>query len=201
MTSRICIFILVCFTLTGCAATKEESFVVRSDQINKLYNTNDASTAQPWGRVHPTAPDEASQFDFLVGKFLCTDRSLQSDGSWKESKATWVTRYILNGNGVKDDYRTDVFAGTSIRVFDVNQDAWRVAFYGMPGNFYGLEWKGKKEADNMVMRREYNNASGAKVESVLTFYEITEAGFEWKNWTKIGAAQPVTSWEISCTRQ
>ncbi len=167
---------------------------------SSLYNGNDVGIAGPHGRLHPQSPSEADQFDFLIGEFSCNDRSRRADGAWRESKATWKAHYILNGHGIQDDYRNSAMAGTGIRVWDSQEENWRVSFYGMPGNAFGLEWKGRKEGDNMVMRRSTNNAAGTAVESVLTFSEITANGFEWESLKIPAEGDPFATWKISCTR-
>ncbi len=143
-----------------------------------LFNKYDPSREFEYGQLNPAAPEQTKEFQFMIGKYNCDD-SLLVNGKWKHSKATWESAYILNGYGIKDTYRNDTYAGTSIRFYNTKKDKWDVYFFGMPGEHTGL-WEGEKVDGKMIMRQKRKGPKGENLESRLTFYQITENSFFWK---------------------
>lgn len=136
----------------------------------------------------------------MIGKFICQD-SMLVDGTWKESKATWESSYILNGFGVKDTYRNDDYAGTSIRFFSKRQAKWQVHFFGMPGEHTGL-WEGEAFDGKMIMRQKRTGPNGENLESKLTFYNITENSFDWKGELRnLDKGTSTVNWKIKAQRE
>ena len=146
--------------------------------MEQLFNEFDTSSEHLYGQLNPDAPTETEQFQFMIGKFKCQD-SLLINGNWKQSTATWESSYILNGFGIRDTYRNDSYAGTSIRFFNTSKKKWDVYFFGMPGEHTGL-WEGEKVDGKMIMRQKRSGLNGESLESRLTFYNIDENSFDWK---------------------
>lgn len=157
------------------------------------------SQEHPFGRKNPAAPDELEQFAFMIGHFDCKDRIRQADGSWLEFPATWHGYYFLNGHGIIDRYWNGRFATANTRVFDPSSKTWKVTFFKMPGYSSGV-WEGAKEEDKLVMKRENTRPDGTKVVSRLTFYDISEEGYEWKG-EQVTGESAVTTWTSSCKRR
>ena len=163
-----------------------------------LFDRYEPTESHPFGRPHPDLPAGGRRFEFLVGRFECTDELLQADGSWRTSRARWTTRWILNGQAIQDSYWNDQFAGTSLRQYDPTNDSWIVTFLGMPGPVVGV-WEGRWEGDRMVMRQARRDAAGHPVTSRLTFYDIRPDGYEWVGEVvRDGVASP--NWRIRCDR-
>ena len=146
------------------------------------------SPAYPNGRMNPDAPPEVAQFAFMVGEFDCVDEIRQGDGSWIRLRAIWNAHWFLNGYGIQDEYWTPRFFTSNIRIFDPASGKWQVTFFRMPG-YQSSVWEGVKEGDTMVMRQ------GATTGPGLTFYNISEAGFDWNS----GGKTP--GWKSSCKRR
>ncbi|MBX2874509.1 MAG: hypothetical protein KTR30_20470 [Saprospiraceae bacterium] len=166
----------------------------------ELFNQYDISSEHPFGRLNPTAPTETQQFHFMIGKFKCQD-SLLINGVWKQSGATWESSYILNGFGIKDTYRNDDYAGTSIRFFNTSKQKWEVYFFGMPGGHTGL-WEGEELAEMMVMRQKRTGKHGENLESRLTFYNLDDNSFDWKGelWN-LDQGTVTENWKIKARRE
>ena len=147
------------------------------------------SPAFPFGRRHPDAPAELAQFDFMIGKFDCVDEIRQADGSRLRFPAIWGAHYFLNGFAVQDEYWSPRFSTSNIRVFDPDEGVWVITFFRMPGYQSGV-WKGGLEGDRLVFRN-----GGRTSGPGLTFYDITEDGFEWMS----GGDDP--GWTSSCKRR
>ena len=163
-----------------------------------LVKTHEASRTAPFGIWNPASPPRSREFDFLIGRFSCQDQLLTADGSWNSSEAEWSAAYVLNGWAVQDWYWNERFAGTSIRTFDPNQDAWLVDFVGMPGVVTG-RWLGQPEGGDMVMRQERLDPSGQPVVSRLTFSAITPMSFSWVG-EEVRGEDVRATWRIDCVR-
>lgn len=166
----------------------------------ELFNQYDSSSDHIFGMRHPKAPSETQQFHFMIGRFICQN-SLLTKGGWKESVATWESSYILNGFGIKDTYRNENYAGTSIRFFSSSKEKWEVYFFGMPGEHTGL-WQGEALDGKMIMRQKRTGPSGENLESRLTFYNITENSFDWKGelWN-LDKGTSTVNWKIKAQRE
>jgi len=98
-------------------ATQEESQVMNPNQ-------------QEYGAPNSNAPEELSQFTFLIGKWRCDAKIKGADGAWQPFQATWVGRYILDGYAIADEYRmtkpdgTLVMLGQNYRSYNTDKKAW-----------------------------------------------------------------------------
>jgi hypothetical protein len=176
--------------------------VVATDAADQhsLFVGYDPSPAYPQGRMNPAAPPETKQFDFMVGEFDCVDEIKQGDGAWKTEKAIWNGAYFLNGMGIQDQYWSETFATSNLRIFDKKNSKWMVTFFKMPGYSSGV-WSGVKEGDNMVMRKERPTADGKGTAlSRLTFYEISPDGYKWVA-ENVQDATVNASWKSVCKRR
>jgi len=164
-----------------------------------LFNEFDANSDYPYGRVNPAAAPEIEQFHFMIGTFDCTDELL-INGEWKTMKAVWQSNYTLNGYAIQDHYRNEVYAGTSLRVYNQATGLWNVSFFGMAGNHSGL-WTGSRDGNRIVLTSEQVAPDGSKATSRLSFSEITDSSFEWLG-ERISADGTVTpNWKISARRR
>ncbi len=156
----------------------------------------------PVGRRNPAAPVELEQFAFMLGACDCVDRIRGADGSWTTTQAIWNATYFLNGWGIQDVYWSETFATTNLRIYDPEEQLWRVNFYRMPTSTIGAgQWTGREEPSpegrRMVM---WAGSPDRRNGSRLTFSAIGEEGFEWVAETlQDGAATP--SWTSSCRRR
>ena len=162
---------------------------VRDDTANEPDIGYAPNPAFPFGRMHPDAPPELEQFAFMVGEFDCIDEIRQQDGSWIKFRAIWNARYFLNGFGIQDEYWTPQFFTSNIRIFDPAAAKWRVTFFRMPGYQSGV-WEGVQEGDRLIMRQ-----GGRTSGPGLTFYNITENGFDWRS------GGDNAGWTSTCTRR
>ncbi len=133
---------IVCVTLVGLETAAEAP---------ELYIGYDPSPAYPHGRLHPDAPPETAQFEFMLGELDCTDQLRNPDGTWRKFPA------IVTSN---------------IRVFDSRAGVWKVSWFKMPGYGSGV-WEGKKEDDRLVMRQPTTLSDEREAESRLTFFDIS----------------------------
>jgi len=86
-------------------------------------------------------------------------------------------------------YWSPGFSTSNIRVFDPDEGTWVVTYFRMPGYQSGV-WKGGLEGGRLVFRPP-GRTSGPG----LTFYDMTQDGFEWMS----GGDNP--GWTSSCRRR
>ena len=178
----------------------KESKVAIADNKIMLFSQYDPNSKYPYGQRHPDAPPELALFDFMIGEFTCHDRVLLANGTWREMEAIWQTNYTLNGHAIQDNYRNEMYAGMSIRVYSLQESAWHVTFFGMPGGHTGL-WKGGEEGSKIVLQSLQQAPDGTAVISRLSFSEISKNGFEWlgERIAEDGSVTP--TWQISARRR
>ena len=84
-----------------------------------------------YGKPKPDAPEELSQFAFLIGKWRCDEKLKRPDGTYESFQATWICRYILDGYAIADEYRTTrpdtgelVRLGATYRSYNAEKKTW-----------------------------------------------------------------------------
>ncbi|MEM7690336.1 MAG: hypothetical protein AAF291_15065 [Pseudomonadota bacterium] len=94
-----------------------------------------------YGAVSDQAPEQLSQFDFLIGDFTITGR-VWSDGAWgpeiTSPRARLVGRYILDGRAIQDEwYDNDLglnpasTRGVTTRIYDTKKAEWAVSWFSI----------------------------------------------------------------------
>ena len=58
-----------------------------------------------YGAPNPNAPEELSQFAFLIGRWRCESKVKGQDGEYQTHPAVWIGRYILDGYVIADEFR------------------------------------------------------------------------------------------------
>ena len=166
--------------------------------LDKLIMPNnfEPTSTQPYGKLNPNAPIETKQFSFMIGEFICRDRSLRPDGKWAESNVIWNSSYFLNGSGIQDKFWSETVVATGTRIFDSTKKKWVVYYFQTSPAYYTGVWEGLYEGTDMVMR-----AARGESESRLTFHNIKDNSFEWvgESVDKAGKASPF--WIITCNRK
>ncbi len=186
-------------TIPAAASSEDSDPSVEERASLTRYEPN---PAYPFGRPNPDAPPELAQFDFMIGEFDCIDEIRSPDGKWNRTVAIWNASYFLNGHGIQDQYWCDTFATSNIRIFDPERGKWFVNFVMMPsqrvgaGQHIGSQVE-TEDGPTMVM---WAGAPDRKNGSRLTFYDITDNGFEWVA-ESIRNGQATPTWKSSCRRR
>ena len=158
-----------------------------------------------FGKANPLAPPEVKDFDQLIGN--CDCKSLQYVNGEPGDTLTlkWKWKYILNGYGVQDEgwYGNDSIQNyfTSIRILNSETKQWHVPFFTPNMTTNPQIWIGGKQEENIVLRRTQTTQNG-EFESILTFSNISEKGFNWEG--KIFLPDTNTTnifWRIWCLKE
>ena len=87
-----------------------------------------------YGKAHPDAPPEMSQYAFLIGDYRIEARAWR-DGSWTEGfqAARWNGRYILGGMAIMDEWfdsppdeDPSTIRGVNIRMYNPETERWHL---------------------------------------------------------------------------
>ena len=182
------LFLLLAFTVP---------VIAEDEPAAPVFGAYEPNVAYPFGRPNPKAPAELSQFAFMIGINECMDETFNADGSSEKFPARWNAHYFLNGYGIQDQYWTPgEFVTSNIRIFDSKSGKWKVTFFTKPGYGSGA-WEGEQLGSELVMHQFSTAADGSTSESRLTFYDISDGGFEWKAETVRGDTT-VIGWTSSC---
>lgn len=153
---------------------------------------------QLFGAPNPSAPEELTQFEFLIGEHECVDELTDLDGKTTRIIAHRSGRYILNGYGIQDSYWNELFSTTNVRVYDVSESKWFVSYFRQP-NFKSGVWTGAAEGSKLKLSRTFD-WDGIPVESLLTFQNITLTSFKWTS-EYVSADTRYTNWTSTCERR
>lgn len=194
--------LLFALTPTEAQTAQAEAQQVQRTDARATAGAYGPSPSYPYGRPNPAAPPELQQFDFMVGEFDCQEGTRWPDGSWNEFWAIWNARYFLNGHGIQDVYWNPMRSTSNLRIFDPKGGRWKVTYFQMPGYFSGV-WEGKKEGDNMVVRRKIAPVEGKQRTSRLTFSNIHPGGYDWigETVTEGDEENARAFWRSSCQRR
>lgn len=195
----VCVLVVaVCITTslkTTLAQRSKEEPRNTLPTISGIPSSYEPSPAFPFGRLHPNAPPETTQFSFMIGEFDCVDEIINpQNGKWVRFAAIWNAKYFLNGYGIQDQYWSPRFSTSNIRIFDSKAKKWKVTFFQMPGYSSGV-WSGKKIKEDLVMQKG-DDENGSR----LTFSGITKEGFNWLG-ESIRDGKATAFWKSKCKRR
>ena len=160
----------------------------------------------PFGQVNSKAPEQAKDFQPLIGFCNCKSTSRKPDQTWAEPVSmTWKWKYIMNGMAVQDEtLKADGKHSGSIRQFIADSSKWYVHYYssGSPSTKLPT-WEGNKKKDgNIVLYREQKAPNGTDGFFRLTFYDISSSGYKWVGeWVDKTEKVTFATWKIECIRE
>lgn len=98
---------------------------------------------------------EFRQFDFWVGEWDVNLRTLQSDGSWEDSKSARAKIYrILDGRAILELWDEkkpgDAIRGYSLRFFDPDKEKWQLF----------LNWPGENRSGTSMLSGTFRHGRG-----------------------------------------
>jgi hypothetical protein len=141
-----------------------------------------------FGTPNPKAPPELRRFAFIIGKWRCDVRVKGEDGTWKSYQATWVGRYILDGNVIADEYRMTsqtgelIVHGMNFRSYSVEKKTWVMRWLNATGSFWlelGPEELGGVRIDSTTITFNFIDTFAPGALTRVTFSNITELHFTW----------------------
>ncbi len=165
----------------------------------------ESSEEHPFGQINPKAPQQINDFAPMIGLCDCLSERRNQDGTWQEPiKMIWKFKYIMNGMAVQDEtYKEDEINSGSIRQFNPDSLKWYVHYYTSNAVSPKLSsWEGGKKDDKIILNMPQKAPNGMDGFSRLTFYEISNNGFNWiGEWVDTSGQVTFPFWKINCTKR
>jgi hypothetical protein len=142
-----------------------------------------------YGKPNPNAPQELSQFAFLVGKWRGEAKLKREDGTWENLKALWEGRYILDGYAIADEYRMTTPAGEllvlgiNLRSYDAKKKAWNLKWLNALAGTWtdlGPEELGGVVADGKAISYRMKEPVARHAFTRATYTNISADHFTWR---------------------
>jgi hypothetical protein len=154
----------------------------------------------------PTVLSEGHEFDSLEGSWDAVCRFPHLDGSWGEGpgtlKATKVLDSCVSMEFFEGPYQGEMIKGLGLRAFNPKLRCWEHTWTdtSSPG---GLQvWRGRFEGGKIDLFAEWNDDSGQRILSRLTWSEITDTTVHWESHRSLdGGAAWTRHWVIDFARR
>ena len=167
-------------------------------QYLKSIQLYEPSEENPFGKINPAAPEELKQFDFMVGICDCIDSIPQPNNKWVSFPSIWRAKYFLNGYGIQDNNFNPQNPTTNLRLYDKATKEWKVTYISAAQSYYAGLWEGKKEGDDIIV---YQKRGDGQPYSKLSFYNISEDGYDWKSETVHPNGDVNLGWNKKCKKR
>jgi len=170
------------------------------------YKKYEPSPKHPFGQANPDAPQQIKDYGPLIGECDCISLSRGPDQTWGDTVSTvWRFKYIMNGHAVQDEtIKADGSHSGSIRQYNADSARWYVHYYSTGGAPNALPvWEGQKTDDNTIrLYRENAAPNGTPGFYRITFYDITQSGFNWiGEWVDTKETVQFPLWKIFCKKR
>lgn len=132
----------------------------------------------------PAAPEQTSQYAFIIGEWDCKTRFMNPQGEYGEGRATWTGFWILDGWAVQDVWVSrqadgSEFHGTNIRSFNPETGKWDNRWLPQ-GTLQWKHFESEQVRDTMVMTGGRGRDPRGEFVDRNTFYAIGENGWKWR---------------------
>ncbi|MEZ4944480.1 MAG: hypothetical protein R2804_03040 [Cyclobacteriaceae bacterium] len=164
------------------------------------------TAAYPYGRPNPEAPEPIKDYKMLIGLSDCKSLTRNNEGEWRKDSVDviWRFKYIMNGMAVQDEsLKADQVHTSSIRQYDNKEGKWYVTFYSsaLPSKSI-TAWEGGMKGEEMILYKEQKAPNGMDGFFKITFYDISEKGFNWKGeWVDKDEKFIYPTWHLFCTKR
>ena len=136
------------------------------------------------GVISATTNADAKQFDFLEGEWSAVCRFPLNDGSWGEGPGSLKASKVLDGcvflEYFDGPHLGTIIKGLGLRAFNPQTSQWETTWTdtSAPGGF--RVWRGRFEGGVIDLHGQWEDETGRKVLSRLTWSRITEGSAHWE---------------------
>lgn len=178
--------------------------------LKKRYSRREAADgflagSSEFGTPAPDLPEEARQFDFLVGIWDSQNALTFPNGQTAKWPATTTGGYVLNGHAIMEynwfdlDPNLPDAATTMVRIYNRAMRRWETLYTANRANGL-LYFGGRQEGDRMVLHTFEVNTAGTI--SRYIFHDIEPDSYRWYGEFSTDRGQSFTkNWIIDVTRQ
>ncbi|MGB6385546.1 MAG: DUF1579 family protein [Terriglobales bacterium] len=153
-----------------------------------------------------TTNTDATQFDFLEGEWNAVCHFSLPDGSWAEGPGSLKAIKVLDGcvflEFFEGPYQGTIIRGLSLRAFNPQTSRWEHTWTdtSAPGGF--LVWRGRFEGDVIDLHGQWEDKTGRKILSRLTWSRITKQSAHWESHRSTDGGRTWTKhWVIDFARK
>ena len=132
-------------------------------------------------------PEEASQFDFLLGEWQARTTRYRPDGSEIGGyPGTWRARHLHDGRMILDEFTARLEDGSEIsymatlRTFSPATRRWEMTFLIAHQPQLITSFSGSFEDGEMKLEGSGRTLAGQPVLARVRFFEITPTSFQWE---------------------
>jgi len=142
-----------------------------------------------FGRPNHSAPQELSQFAFLIANWRGEAKLKREDGTWETLQALWEGHYILDGYAIADEYRMTTLAGEllvlgiNLRAYDAKKKAWNMKWLdALAGTWtdLGPEELGGVAADGKGISYCMKEPAARHAFTRATYTNVSADHFTWR---------------------
>lgn len=184
---------------TGWMPMQQKAYARRTPSDDFLMGSSD------FGTPAPDLPEEAHQFDFLVGIWDSQNALTFPNGQTAQWPATTTGGYVLNGHAIMEynwfdlDPNLPDAATTMVRIYNQAMRRWETLYTANRGNGL-LYFGGRQEGDQIVLHNFVTNRTGAF--SRYVFHNIQPDSYDWYGEFSTDRGATFTrNWIINVTRQ
>jgi hypothetical protein len=149
----------------------------------------------------------AADFDFLPGRWNVHNRRLvdmldPACEEWEEFEATSDAERMLGGVGNLDHFHTDAYEGFSLRLYDPEQDLWRIWWSSTkrPGRL-DPPVEGRFDAEGNARFETEDVLDGVPIRMRFDWSEITDRRARWdQSFSFDGGRTWKPNWTMVLTR-
>lgn len=163
-------------------------------------------TAQSSDTPGPDAPPEMEQYQFKIGRWSLTARSMLPDQTFNEGTGDLNVYFIHDGLTIQADMRISFsdgtgFWGSTFRTFRVSEGDWAVTWVPA-GSVAGPGGFGVKEGERRVETFPGGSDQFGDYTDTLVFSEISDSYFEVRMDRQYAGGGPLIRgiWQYEATR-
>jgi hypothetical protein len=197
--------------LTFTLSTSRDHGATWQPALEKAYTRRAPSEgfmggSDPLGKPAPGLPDEARQFDFLLGEWDAAQEITLANGQTARFPSTSTAVFALNGHGVMEYSWYDVdtnlpdAATTIVRLYNRAMRRWESLYVTNRFNnllFFG----GRQEGDRIVLTLFETDTATAPI-SHFIFHDIEADRYKWFAESSRDRGETFqTTWTIEMTRR
>ena len=149
----------------------------------------------------PGAPPGAASFSPVMGDHKCLLTFRGPDGELDQTaNCRWHFYYKFEGRMVQDDFwmfgndGNPVWAGSTIRTWDLANNRWNNMFLGVHDQGFGGMFHGEPAGDEIHLTVDGEDPDGRKHTNRIFFYDISEGGFRWRQERSYDEGETWTLW-------
>jgi hypothetical protein len=156
--------------------------------VERIYKRKEEITGfltskNDYGRPAEDRPEEAAQFDFLIGEWTAYQQIQLSPDRWAKFPSNATGVYALNGHAVMEFNWYDIDPGlpeaatTIIRIYNRAMRRWECMYLTNRFNRI-LYFGGVKEEDKIVLTLFETDNSESPINYYI-FYDFEEESYQW----------------------